>query len=149
LASVVQFEFSYEVLRGLDLRLAYKFQDVRALFDGKLQTQVLLPRQRYFANVAYMTRNKRWAYDLTYSRYSAVRLPQNGQGKPWALLNGQITRNWKKTELYLGGENLLNIMQDQPITGAANPFGPDFDATEIWAPIMGWNAYLGFRFTIK
>ena len=148
-ANVVQFEFSYEVLRGLDLRLAYKFQDVRALFDGKLQTQVLLPRQRYFANVAYMTRNKRWAYDLTYSRYSAVRLPQNGQGKPWALLNGQITRNWKKTELYLGGENLLNIMQDQPIIGAENPFGSDFDATEVWAPIMGWNAYLGFRFTIK
>jgi outer membrane receptor protein involved in Fe transport len=149
LATVLQAEFAYAVLRGLDLRLAYKFQDVRALYNGQLQTQVLLPRQRLFANLAYQTRNKRWEYDLTYSRYSAVRLPQGGQGEPWALLNAQVTRNWKGLELYVGGENLLNVQQQHPITGAQNPFGPDFDATEIWAPIMGWNAYLGLRYTIK
>ena len=149
LATVLQAEFAYAVLRGLDLRLAYKFQDVRALYNGQLQTQVLLPRQRLFANLAYQTRNKRWEYDLTYSRYSAVRLPQGGQGEPWALLNAQVTRNWKGLELYVGGENLLNVQQHHPITGAQNPFGPDFDATEIWAPIMGWNAYLGLRYTIK
>lgn len=149
LATVLQVEFSYALLRGLDLRLAYKFQDVRALFNGSLQTQVLLPRQRYFVNVAYQTRNKRWDYDLTYSRYSAVRLPQGGQGKPWALLNAQVTRNWKHFEAYMGGENLLNVMQQNPIISAQNPFGSNFDATEIWSPIMGWNVYLGLRYTIK
>lgn len=148
-ATVVQAEFSYAVLRGLDLRLAYKFQDVRALYNGKLQTQVLLPRQRLFANIGYQTRNKRWAFDLTYSRYSAVRLPQGGQGQAWGLLNAQVTRNWKALELYVGGENLLNVMQHHPIVAAQNPFGPDFDATEIWAPIMGWNMYIGLRYTIK
>ena len=149
LATVLQVEFSYALLRGLDLRLAYKFQDVRALFNGSLQTQVLLPRQRFFANIAYQTRNKRWDYDLTYSRYSAVRLPQGGQGKPWALLNAQVTRNWKHFEAYMGGENLLNVMQQNPIISAQNPFGSNFDATEIWSPIMGWNVYLGLRYTIK
>ncbi len=149
LATVLQVEFSYALLRGLDLRLAYKFQDVRALFNGSLQTQVLLPRQRYFVNVAYQTRNKRWDYDLTYSRYSAVRLPQGGQGKPWALLNAQVTRNWKHFEAYMGGENLLNVMQQNPIISTQNPFGSNFDATEIWSPIMGWNVYLGLRYTIK
>ena len=149
LATVIQAEFSYAVLKGLDLRLAYKFQDVRALFDGTLQTQVLLPRQRLFANMAYQTRNKRWNYDLTYSRYSAVRLPQGGQGSPWGLLNAQVTRNWKALELYAGGENLLNVMQHHPIVGVQDPFGENFDATEIWSPIMGWNVYLGLRYTIK
>jgi outer membrane receptor for ferrienterochelin and colicins len=149
LATVIQTELAYEVLRGLDLRLAYKFQDVRALYNGTLQTQVLLPKQRYFANLAYQTRNKRWNYDLTYSRYSAVRLPQEGSGKPWALLNLQVTRNFKKLECYLGGENLLNVRQQQPIIDAANPFGSTFDATQIWAPIMGWNAYFGLRFNVK
>ena len=149
LATVLQAEFSYALLRGLDLRLAYKFQDVRALFNGSLQTQVLLPRQRFFANLAYQTRNKRWDYDLTYSRYSAVRLPQGEQGQAWGLLNAQATRNWKQLELYVGGENLLNVMQHHPIVSAQNPFGPDFDATEIWSPIMGWNAYFGLRYTIK
>jgi hypothetical protein len=148
-ATVVQAEFAYAVLPGLDLRLAYKFQDVRALYNGKLQTQVLLPRQRLFANIGYQTRNKRWAHDLTYSRYSAVRLPQGGQGQAWGLLNAQVTRNWKQLELYVGGENLLNVMQHHPIVAAQNPFGPDFDATEIWAPIMGWNVYFGLRYTIK
>jgi hypothetical protein len=149
LATVLQAEFSYAILRGLDLRLAYKFQDVRALFNGEFQTQVLLPRQRIFANLGYQTRNKRWAYDLTYSRYSAVRLPQGGQGSPWGLLNAQVTRNWKHLELYAGGENLLNVMQHHPIFGTQDPFGEAFDATEIWAPIMGWNVYFGLRYTIK
>lgn len=149
LATVVQAEFSYAILRGLDLRLAYKFQDVRARYNGTLQTQVLLPRQRLFANMAYQTRNKRWTYDLTYSSYSAVRLPQEGLGKPWALLNAQLTRSWKLFELYAGGENLLNVMQQNPIIGAQDPFGSSFDATEIWSPIMGWNAYLGLRYTFK
>lgn len=148
-ATVIQTEFAYEVVRGLDLRLAYKFQDVRALYNGALQNQVLVPRQRYFVNLAYQTRNKRWAYDLTYSRYSAVRLPHHGHSTPWALLNAQVTRNWKKLEFYLGGENLLNFTQHVPIIDAANPFGPNFDATQVWAPIMGWNAYLGLRFTLK
>jgi len=148
-ATVVQAEFAYEVVRGLDLRLAYKFQDVRALFNGKLQNQVLLPRQRFFTNLAYQTRNKRWEYDLTYSRYSAVRLPHHGMGSPWALLNAQVTRSWKKTELYVGGENLLNFTQQHPIMGVDNPFGSEFDATEIWAPIMGWNVYFGLRYTFK
>jgi outer membrane receptor protein involved in Fe transport len=148
-ATVLQAEFAYEVVRGLDLRLAYKFQDVRALFAGKLQNQVLLPRQRFFTNLAYQTRNKRWEYDLTYSRYSAVRLPHHGMGSPWALLNTQITRSWKKTELYVGGENLLNFTQHHPIMGVENPFGTDFDATEIWAPIMGWNVYFGLRYTFQ
>ena len=148
-ATVLQAEFAYEVLRGLDLRLAYKFQDVRALYAGKLQNQVLLPRQRFFTNLAYQTRNKRWEYDLTYSRYSAVRLPHHGMGSPWALLNAQVTRSWKKTELYVGGENLLNFTQHHPIMGVENPFGSDFDATEIWAPIMGWNVYFGLRYTFK
>jgi outer membrane receptor protein involved in Fe transport len=148
-ATVLQAEFAYEVLRGLDLRLAYKFQDVRSLFAGKLQTQVLLPRQRFFTNVAYQTRNKRWEYDLTYSRYSAVRLPHHGDGKAWGLLNAQVTRSWKSLELYLGGENLLNFRQDHPIMDPQNPFGTQFDATQVWGPIMGWNAYFGLRFTIK
>ena len=148
-ATVLQAEFAYALLRGFDVRLAYKFQDVRALYNGGLQNQVLLPRQRFFVNLAYQTRNKRWNYDLTYSRYSAVRLPHHGKGEPWGLLNAQITRNWKSLELYIGGENLLNVTQHHPIIGAQNPFGPDFDATQIWAPIMGWNAYFGLRYTIK
>ena len=149
IATVFQAELAIELLRGLDIRIAYKYQEVMALYNGKWEMQVLLPKERIFSNLAYQTRNKRWNYDLTYSYFSAVRLPQQGSGMPWGLLNMQISRNWKKLECYIGGENLLNFTQEQPIVDASNPFGTDFDATQIWAPIMGWNAYFGLRYNLK
>ena len=51
--------------------------------------------------------------------------------------------------MYLGGENLLNYTQKDPIINVENPFSTTFDATRIWAPIVGANVYVGFRFTIE
>jgi hypothetical protein len=61
----------------------------------------------------------------------------------------QITHNYKKWEFYLGGQNLGNYIQENPIINAENPFENTFDATRIWAPIYGINGYVGVRFTIK
>ena len=47
--------------------------------------------------------------------------------------------------MYLGGENLANFKQENPIVDAQNPFGPDFDASLIYAPIFGRMAYIGMR----
>ena len=49
----------------------------------------------------------------------------------------------------MGGENLLNIMQDKAILSVDDPFGSYFDATQIWSPINGVNIYAGFHFTLK
>jgi hypothetical protein len=51
--------------------------------------------------------------------------------------------------LYFGGENLTNYMQDNPIISPEDPFGDYFDATNVWAPIMGIKIYAGIRVTIK
>ena len=64
-------------------------------------------------------------------------------------MNGQITYIHKKWDFYLGGENLTNYKQMNPIIDAENPFGTDFDATRIWAPIMGINVYAGIRYNLK
>ena len=65
----------------------------------------------------------------------------------YSLMNAQITKVFsKKFELYIGGENLTNFKQDNPVLGVDDPFGPDFDTTVVYAPILGTMVYAGFRF---
>ena len=64
-------------------------------------------------------------------------------------LMSQVTYRMKRLEVYVGGENLLNYTQPNPIIGASDPFGPTFDATRVWAPILGTIVYAGFRMEIK
>ena len=154
-----QAELAYTVSKTIDLRFAYKYLDVRATYNGKLQQQVLLPKHRGFFNFAYKTRNKRWEFDLTTSVYGSSRLPQvlledgtastENRSEIYPIVNAQITYNYKKWEFYLGGENLGNYRQNNPIINAENPFENTFDATRVWAPIYGINGYLGVRFTLK
>ena len=61
-------------------------------------------------------------------------------------LNGQVSRAFKRWEIYVGGENLLNFRQPDAIRGAANPFGSEFDASMVWGPITGRVIYAGMRF---
>jgi outer membrane receptor protein involved in Fe transport len=149
----LQAEISYVVSKTIDFRLAYKYLDVRATYNGILQQQVLLPKHRGLFNLTYKTRNKRWELDFTSSVYGSSRLPgtisSENRSSVYSIINMQITHNYKKWEFYLGGQNLGNYIQENPIINAENPFENTFDATRIWAPIYGINGYAGVRFTIK
>jgi hypothetical protein len=54
----------------------------------------------------------------------------------------------KKVEIYLGGENIGNYRQQSPIIGVDDPFGADFDAGQVYAPVFGGMFYTGLRFKI-
>ena len=63
--------------------------------------------------------------------------------------NAQVSKTFKKKfEVYVGGENLLNFRQENPIQEAANPFDQNFDAGLVWGPIFGRMIYGGFRLRI-
>ena len=155
-----QTEFSFSPIKNLDIRLAYKFLDVEAKYGNEMRQQVMIPRQRGFVNIAYITRNKRWEYDFTCSVFSPSRLPiqrdfsndtlliSDLKSPIYAMINAQITHIYKKFDFYLGGENLTNSTQKNPIIDAANPFGSKFDATNIYMPITGINIYVGIRYAI-
>jgi hypothetical protein len=64
------------------------------------------------------------------------------------MINAQITHIYKKFDFYIGGENLTNSVQKNPIIDAANPFSSKFDATDIFMPITGINIYVGIRYAI-
>ena len=68
----------------------------------------------------------------------------------YQLLNSQITKVFSdKFEVYVGAENLTNVMQKNPILASDDPFGPYFDSTMVYAPIFGRAIYTGLRFKIK
>jgi hypothetical protein len=154
-SNAAQAEFVMEPIKMFEVRLAYKFLDVRSIYGGKFQQQVMIPKHRALVNLNYETRNRRWKFDLTGAFIGEQRLPGSTlidaptKSKAYATLNAQITMVYKKWEFYIGGENLLNYRQKNAILDAANPFGASFDATQVWAPIAGINVYMGFRFIIE
>ena len=155
-----QTEFSFSPIKNLDIRLAYKFLDVESKYGNEMRQQVMIPRHRGFVNLAYRSRNKRWEYDFTCSIFSPSRLPiqrdmtndtlliSDMKSRMYPMINAQITHIYKKFDFYIGGENLTNSVQKNPIIDAANPFGSKFDATNIFMPITGINIYVGIRYAI-
>jgi outer membrane cobalamin receptor len=155
-----QTEFSFSPIKNLDIRLAYKFLDVESKYGNEMRQQVMIPKHRGFLNLAYRSRNKRWEYDFTCSIFSPSRLPiqrdmtndtlliSDMKSRMYPMINAQITHIYKKFDFYIGGENLTNSIQKNPIIDAANPFGSKFDATNIFMPITGINIYVGIRYAI-
>lgn len=154
-----QTELTLPILINFDVRIAYKYLDVQSNYGGKMQQQVMIPKHRGFINLAYKTRNKRWEYDATLSVFGKSRLhaveyapgvvSTDNESKVYPMLNAQITHVYHNWDFYVGGENLTNYMQKNPIIDAENPFGSHFDATRVWAPIHGVNVYAGIRYKIK
>jgi len=149
-----QTELSIKPLKNLEIRLAYKFLDVKALLDGKFQQQIILPKHRGFINVAVKSKNKRWEYDFTCTAFGKSRLPTIDVNLPtryspsYPMINTQLTHVFKKWDFYLGVENLTNFTQKTPVEDPTNPFGNNFDATCVWGPIIGTNVYAGIRYSI-
>ncbi|MGV3630436.1 MAG: TonB-dependent receptor [Bacteroidota bacterium] len=158
-SNVLQAELSLPVLANLDIRLAFKYLEVKSELGGKIQQQVMQPKYRGFFNLAYKTRNKRWEYDFTTTVYGKSRLHEvmlpdgtlstGNETEVYPLMNAQITHIYKSWDFYIGGENIANYKLKDPIVDAQNPFGPYFDATRAWAPIQGINVYAGLRYKIK
>ncbi len=161
----LQIEVNYHPVNRLDLRLAYKYYDVQTQYNSRKLEKPLIPKHRFFANIAYETpipegKKGNWKFDATYNwldkqRFSsteenpiAFQLPK--YTPTVATLNAQITKVFSPTfELYFGGENITNFKQKKPILEANNPFGAYFDTTFVYGPIFGSTYYAGLRFTLE
>ena len=141
--------YSQDLFKGLNLRFAYKYNDARAYFDNKLELLPFTPQHRGLVTAGYKTPNKRWQFDLTFQLVGQQRLPYTNAKSPNYVLGlGQVTYMLKKNwDFYIGGENITNYRQANPIIDAANPFGTNFDAGQVYAPVMGAMYYAGLRFT--
>jgi len=154
-----QAQVDYELLKRFDVRLAYRWYDVKTNYNGELRMKPLIAENRAFANLAYETR-KYWKFDYTLNWQGNKRIPdtysnpeeyQLAEKSPdFFTMNFQLTKSWKKLfEVYVGVENILDYTQEKPILASDQPFSPYFDSSPVWGPIFGRSFYVGLRYKIK
>jgi outer membrane receptor for ferrienterochelin and colicins len=154
-----QAQVDYQVITRFDLRMAYRWVDVKTDYLDGRRMRPLVPRDRAFMNLAYATRNH-WKADFTIQRIGSQRLPvtssnpipyQLQSNSPsYFLLNTQVTRDAGKLwSFYVGIENIGNFKLKNPIVSASDPFGPYFDSSMVWGPVFGRMWYAGFRYRVK
>lgn len=157
---------SWAPAKGWGLKLAYKFNDNQVTFNppgfqavNDLQQRPLTVRHRGMLAIDYETPSNNWMFNLLTQfvgpqKFVAARhLPANyeyaddftGESPAYVLLSGQVTRRFKRLEVYVGGENLTGFTQDQAIIDWQNPFGDYFSAMQVWGPIIGPRGYVGVR----
>jgi hypothetical protein len=154
-ANAAHVEVFWEMWKRFGIKLAYKYTDSRSTLAGRLQQNPFTPMHRGLLNLAYATKFDKWKFDLTLQYIGQMRIPSTlsnpedfrlpAYSQPYPQLNAQITKGFKKWELYLGGENITNFKASPVILSADNTNSAYFDASMVYAPTMGINIYAGFR----
>ena len=160
----LQVDMGFEPFEEFVMKFAYKWYDVKSTYNpdsyrDELMDKPYVPKHRLMMNMAYSTYMEIWKFDFTTNWLGKSRIPSTElsplqyklpkYSKEYFLFNAQITKKFRKFETYLGCENILNYTQKNPIVASENPFGPNFDASMIYAPVEGRIIYLGIRLEIK
>jgi outer membrane receptor for ferrienterochelin and colicins len=74
----MQFQVDYELIRRFDVRLAYRWLNVRTNYLEGLLEKPLIPKHRAFVNLAYETKSK-WKFDYTIQWIGRQRLPDTSR----------------------------------------------------------------------
>ncbi|MEA3460373.1 MAG: TonB-dependent receptor [Bacteroidota bacterium] len=155
----IQAQLDMEPVERYDIRLAYRFNDVRTTYGDELMARPMVAKHRAFVNMAYSTKDL-WSFDITWSWQGAKRIPSTESNpEPYrldetspafSLVNLQLGKTvFQRLELYAGIENLFGFVQEDPILASEDPFGPWFDSSLIWGPVFGRKFYGGLRFRIN
>lgn len=154
-----QIEAQYEPINRFELKLAFRYNDVKTTISDDLKEKPFVSKYIGLLSASYQTNLKKWQFDINLQVNGDQRLPYTGfnpsayqrqeRSPAYAILNAQVTKYFKRWEIYLGGENITNYRQDNPIIQPNEPFGEYFDSSIVWGPITGINVYLGLRFTIR
>ncbi len=154
-----QAEVMTELFDGFDITAAARYNDVKIDMHDQLIEKPLVNKYKGLLTLSYATKYDKWVFDVTNQFLGAVKLPSTSDNpaeyqlgensKPYYILHAQLTRNFRKLEIYAGAENITNYKQKNPIIAADEPFGNYFDTSIIWAPLTGRTIYAGIRLKIK
>ncbi|NGM60368.1 TonB-dependent receptor plug domain-containing protein [Sphingobacterium sp. SGG-5] len=157
----LQAEFRFMPARHFETRMAYRMLDVETDYSsGRLQ-KPLTAKHRGFMNLAYNLHSG-WSFDYTLNMVGQKRLPSTvdnpveyqlpAYSQAYVTMNAQISKSLgkdKNFDIYVGGENLSNYYQKNPILAFDDPFGDYFDTGLLWGPLTGRMFYTGVRYHIK
>ena len=155
-----QVDASYELFKGLDLTAAYRYNLVKATYNNRLMWKPLQSRYKALLTASYKTPLGLWQFDATLALNGGGRMPGPYTSpvtgnlswertyKAYGQVNAQITRHFRHFSVYVGGENLTNFKQKNPIIGYDNPWSNTFEPTMVYGPIQGAMAYVGLRLNL-
>ena len=158
-SNTFQIDASYPVVKGLELTAAWRWNDVKSTYGGKLMEKPLTNRYKGLVTASYKTPLGIWQFDATLQLNGGGRMPTPytlADGTPswdsrfsaYEQVSAQITRWFRHFSVYIGGENLTGFRQEQTIINAANPWSSTFDPTMVWGPVQGAMFYAGIRVNI-
>ncbi len=147
-----QLDFTVEPIERFTILATFRYTDARVTLNGQgLVEKPLTSKYKGVLNVQYATNMNKWTFDVTAQLNGPSRLfyfADMEQSPVYGMLYAQITKKFKDLDVYIGGENLTNYRQHNPIIDAQDPYSPTFNSTVIWGPLMGIKVYAGLRFTI-
>lgn len=158
-SNIFQFQFSFEPVRNLSILAAIRFNDVWITENGKLVEKAMSNKYKGLFTASYATAYDKWKFDLTLQLNGKARIPdtkkmplalqRDAYSPQYVQLLAQVTRKFKLYEVYIGGENLTNFTQKDPVTEYWRPYHTHFDTSMVWGPIVGATVYAGLRYSIK
>lgn len=151
-----QAEASYPLFEGFTLTATYRRSNVKSTYGGVLNEKPLTNKYKGLVTASYAPGLGKWQFDVTLQLNGGGRMPTpyaTADGFPswparykgYEQLSAQITRFFRFWSIYVGGENITNFKQKNPVIGADDPWGPNFDSTLIWGPVHGTIGYVGIR----
>ena len=148
----IQVDATYEILPKLNVTAAWRWNDVKATYNGKLRQKPMNSRYKGLLTASFAPGLGKWQFDATLQLNGGGRLPDNHDTtlmpehfKAYEQVSAQVTRFFRHWSIYAGGENLTGFKQKNAIISADNPWSPDFDATMIYGPVHGAVFYIGAR----
>ena len=154
-----QVDATYPIVDELEVMAAIRYNKVMCTYGGVLMEKPLQSRYKGLLTLSWKPMMGLWQADFTLQLNGPGRMPTpytRADGTPswdetfpaYPQINMQITREFRHFSIYLGGENLTNYRQPNPVIGADNPWSPTFDPTMIWGPVRGIMAYGGIRLNL-
>lgn len=154
-SNTLQVELNGEPIRNLTITMAYRLNDVKQTINDTLQQKPLVSRNKGLFTIGYKTPSRKWQFDYTLQYNGGGRLPKStntypneSEYAPYITMNAQVTKLFRRWDIYLGVENLTGFMQKNPIVSWDNPWSQTFDASQIWGPLTGQKFYAGFRMSV-
>ena len=144
-----QVDATYPLLSGMTATAAFRLNDVKCTYDGVLRLKPLTSRYKGLLTLSYKTPLELWQFDVTGQLNGGGELYDQSRYPAYFQLQAQVTREFHRFSIYLGGENLTNYKIDNPILHSHHPWSAAFDATQVWGPVTGAMVYIGVRFKLE
>lgn len=157
-ANNVQVEGKYSPFRGMEVTVAYRWNEAMQTLAGELRQRPLVSEYKGLVTLSYATPLKKWQFDMNMQLNGGGRIPTTAGNPepykraerfdPYQVFNGQITKYFRTWSIYAGVDNIGNFTQENPIIAGDDPYGMYFDASMIWGPLMSRKFYVGLRWSM-